>query len=53
MKEKSARKPYEKPQVILERDLEALAADCGTGANNLYLGTSNCKGATACTILYS
>ena len=47
------RKPYEKPAVLFEQKLEALAADCGTGANNTYLGGNNCKGATACTILYS
>jgi len=47
------RKPYEKPMVILEKRLEALAADCGAGNNNAYLGGNNCKGAAACTILFS
>jgi hypothetical protein len=54
MDKKRERKPYEKPAMVFEKDLEALAADCGTGgANNVYLGGNNCKGATACTILFS
>jgi hypothetical protein len=47
------RKPYEKPAVVLERELEALAADCGTGVPNIYLGDVNCKAAGACTITFS
>ena len=46
-------KPYEKPGVILEKRPEALAADCGSGDNNVYLGGNDCKAAGACTILYS
>jgi hypothetical protein len=54
MEERKGRKPYEKPAVTLERDLEALAADCGTGINNAYLGNNNCKGLdTQCEVLFS
>lgn len=53
MEEKKGRKPYEKAAVILERRLEALAADCGTGSNNAYLGGDNCKAADACQVLFS
>ena len=51
--EEKKRMSYEKPAVVLDKRLEALAADCGTGDNNTFLGSDNCKGATACTILYS
>jgi hypothetical protein len=51
--EEKKRMSYEKPAVVLEKDLEALAADCGTGSNNTFLGGNNCKGAADCTILYS
>jgi hypothetical protein len=47
------RMSYEKPAVIFEKNLEALAADCGTGDNNTYLGGDNCKGAGVCIVLYS
>lgn len=47
------RKPYEKPAVAFEKELEALAAVCGTGVNNTWLGGNNCKGASACNVLYS
>jgi len=47
------RKPYEKPAVVLEKKLEALAADCGSSINNPYLGTNTCKGAGQCTVPYS
>jgi hypothetical protein len=50
---KKERKSYEKPAIVFEKNLEALAADCGVGANNPFLGGNNCKGATACTILFS
>jgi hypothetical protein len=46
-------KPYEKPAVVFEKDLEALAADCGSGLNDTYLGGNNCKAAGQCTIAYS
>ena len=49
MKEAKKRKPYEKPAVVFEKELEALAADCG-GA---YLGGSNCKGVSNCIVPYS
>jgi hypothetical protein len=51
--EEKKRMSYEKPAVVLEKNLEALAADCGIGADNTFLGGNNCKGALACTILYS
>jgi hypothetical protein len=51
--EEKKRMSYEKPAVVLEKNLEALAADCGTGDNNTFLGGNNCKGAADCTILYS
>ena len=47
------RKPYEKPAVVLERELEVLAVDCGTGLNNTYLGTNNCKAAGQCAVPWS
>jgi hypothetical protein len=51
---KKGQKPYEKPAVTLERRLEVLAADCGTGINNAYLGTNNCKAAgTPCLVPFS
>jgi hypothetical protein len=53
MRKKSGRKPYKKPAVVFERELEVLAAACGIGSPNLYLGTANCKGDQRCTILYS
>ena len=53
MKAKSERKPYEKPQVVLDKDLEAITADCGSGFNNTYLGGNNCKSFGQCTIPYS
>ena len=52
MKQKK-RKTYEKPAIVFEKNLEALAADCGTGTNNPFLGGNNCKGASACTIPFS
>jgi hypothetical protein len=53
MKAESERKPYEKPQVVLDRDLEAMAADCGDQPGSTYLGGNNCKGYQECTIPYS
>lgn len=47
------RKPYEKPAVVFERDLEALAGFCGDYPGNTFLGGSNCKGEGQCAILYS
>lgn len=47
------RKSYERPAVVYESDLEALAADCGVGDNNLYLGAGNCKGSGVCAITFS
>jgi hypothetical protein len=46
-------KPYEKPAVVFERELEALAADCGVGTPNTFLGGSNCKGAGVCAVAFS
>jgi hypothetical protein len=53
MSERKERKPYERPAVVFERELEALAADCGTGIGNPFLGDNNCKGEGDCAILYS
>jgi hypothetical protein len=50
---KKERKAYQKPAIVFEKNLEALAADCGTGTNNPFLGANNCKGASACTIPFS
>jgi hypothetical protein len=47
MKEKD-RKPYEKPAVVFERELEAVAAYCGEGLNNHFLGADNCKATGQC-----
>jgi hypothetical protein len=50
MKDKQERKPYEKPAVVFERELEALAADC----NSPWLGAgATCKGLDACAVLFS
>jgi hypothetical protein len=44
------RKPYEKPAVAFEKELEALAVDC-SGA---WIGTGEtCKGDGVCTIAWS
>jgi hypothetical protein len=54
MEARKERKPYDKPAVTLERQLEALAADCGIGTSNAYLGNNNCKAAgTACEVPFS
>lgn len=53
MKETTQRKPYEKPAVVLEKNLEALAGYCGDYVDNTFLGGNNCKGEGACAILYS
>lgn len=47
------RKPYEKPAVILDKELEALAADCGTGINSPFMGGNNCKGLGQCIVAFS
>ncbi len=50
------RKPYEKPAVIFEKELEALAADCdpdNQGINNIFQGGWNCKGAGPCAVTAS
>jgi hypothetical protein len=48
MREKK-RKPYEKPAVVFEKDLEALAADC----SGTWLGTGQCKAEGACQTPFS
>jgi hypothetical protein len=53
VKETKERKPYEKPMVIFEKELEALAADCGTGLNNPYVGGNNCKAFAQCAVPFS
>jgi hypothetical protein len=53
MKEAKKRKSYEKPAVIFEKELEALAADCGSGDNNVYMGGNNCKGVGVCIVAFS
>lgn len=45
--------PYEKPAVVFEKELEAVAADCGSGLNSPYLGGNNCKSFGQCTVPYS
>lgn len=52
-KKMKQRKPYEKPAVIFENELESLAAACGVGEPNIYLGDNNCKGAGTCIITFS
>lgn len=52
MKE-SKKKPYERPAVVFEKELEALAADCGAGLNNIYLGGNNCKASGQRAIAFS
>jgi hypothetical protein len=49
----SKKKPYEKPAVVFEKELEAMAADCGTVTNSPYLGGNNCKAAGVCTVPFS
>jgi hypothetical protein len=53
VKETKERKPYEKPAVVFEKDLEALAQDCGTGINSPYLGGNNCKSVGQCAVPFS
>lgn len=53
MKETKERKPYEKPAIVFEKNLEALAADCGTGVPNVYLGGNSCKGLGQCIVAFS
>lgn len=50
---KTPRQPYEKPAVVYERDLEALAANCGVGELNIWAGDNNCKGEGPCVVVYS
>jgi hypothetical protein len=52
-KEKKDRKPYEKPAVVFEKELEALAVFCGEGIGDVFLGGNNCKGPTACAVVFS
>jgi hypothetical protein len=47
------RKSYEKPAVVFEKNLEALAGYCGASPGNIFLGGDNCKGEGQCAILYS
>jgi hypothetical protein len=49
MKDTKERKPYEKPAVVFERELEALAADC----SGTWLGTGQCKGDPGCQTPFS
>ena len=55
MKDGKERKIYERPAVVFEKHLEALAADCGTGVppDNVFEGSYNCKGEGQCTITFS
>ena len=53
MTDKKERKTYEKPAVVFEKELEAMAGFCGDGPGNTFLGGGNCKGAGECAILYS
>jgi len=51
--EEKVKKPYAKPAVIAEKELEVLAAECGTGTLNIFLGAYNCKAEMDCAITYS
>jgi hypothetical protein len=43
------RKPYEKPAVVFEKELEAMAGVCDPDGNRLYGGTVwTCKAAGFC-----
>jgi hypothetical protein len=52
------RKPYEKPAVVFEKELEAIAADCDPTGDGVYTGGTPkqpfCKGEGLCSgALYS
>ena len=52
----SERRTYEKPAIVFEKHLEAMAANCdpgGDGDNNVYLGGGDCKAACPCTTNFS
>ena len=53
--EEKKRKPYEKPAVIFEKNLQALAANCEPAGGQLYTGnvTDHCKAVGACSVLVS
>ena len=53
MKETQERKPYEKPAVVFEKDLEVLAGFCGDGPNSAFLGGDNCKASGQCAVVLS
>ena len=53
MKDKKERKTYEKPAVVFEKELEAMAGFCGDGINSPFLGGNNCKGAGDCAVAFS
>jgi hypothetical protein len=49
------RMSYDKPAVVFEKNLEALAADCDPTGGGTYTGgvTGYCKADGACIVLYS
>lgn len=53
--DREKRMPYEKPAVVFEKDLEALAADCDPTGGQTYTGgvAGYCKGGGTCIVLYS
>ena len=53
VKETKERKPYEKPAVVFEKDLEALAGFCGDGPDSPFLGGQNCKASGQCAVALS
>ena len=53
--EEKKRMPYEKPAVIFEKSLEAMAAACDPTGDTTYTGgdPGYCKADGACIVLYS
>lgn len=49
------RKPYEKPAMVFEKRLEAMAADCDPTLDTTYTGgvPGYCKAEGVCIVLYS
>jgi hypothetical protein len=56
MKETQERKPYEKPGVVFEKDLEVMAGLCDVTGDRLYSGggvANYCKAEGFCTGILS
>lgn len=49
------RKPYEKPAVVFEKCLEAIAADCDPTGGTTWTGgvAGYCKASGGCIVLFS